>query len=96
MVKEVYPLHLLYCLTLDVFWMECSFNIFVVGFRNYLFNSGMVLALALSNFHLKLGLLEIDLEKEMATHSSVLAWRIPVMGEPGRLPSMGSHRVGHG
>ena len=33
--------------------------------------------------------------KEMATHSSVLAWRIPGMGEPGRLPSMGSHRVGH-
>ena len=36
-----------------------------------------------------------SLEKEMATHSSVLAWRIPGMGEPGGLPSMGSHRVGH-
>ena len=35
------------------------------------------------------------LEKEMATHSSVLAWRIPGTGEPGVLPSMGSHRVGH-
>ena len=35
------------------------------------------------------------LEKEMATHSSVLAWRIPGMGEPGGLPSMGSHRVGN-
>ena len=35
------------------------------------------------------------LEKEMATHSSVLAWRIPGMGEPGGLPSMGSHIVGH-
>ena len=35
------------------------------------------------------------LEKEMATHSSVLAWRIPGSGEPGGLPSMGSHRVGH-
>ena len=35
------------------------------------------------------------LEKEMATHLSVLAWRIPGMGEPGGLPSMGSHRVGH-
>ena len=34
------------------------------------------------------------LEKEMATHSSVLAWRIPGAGEPGGLPSMGSHRVG--
>ena len=35
------------------------------------------------------------LEKEMATHSSVLAWRIPGMGEPDGLPSVGSHRVGH-
>ena len=35
------------------------------------------------------------LEKEMATPSSVLAWRIPGTGEPGGLPSMGLHRVGH-
>ena len=35
------------------------------------------------------------LEKEMATYSSVLAWRIPGTGEPGGLPSMGLHRVGH-
>ena len=35
------------------------------------------------------------MEKEMATHSGVLAWRIPGTGEPGGLPSMGSHRVGH-
>jgi len=35
------------------------------------------------------------LEKEMATYSSVLVWRIPGTGEPGGLPSMGSHRVGH-
>ena len=35
------------------------------------------------------------LEKEMATHSSILAWRIPGTGEPDGLPSMGSHRVGH-
>ena len=35
------------------------------------------------------------LEKEMATHSSVLVWRIPGTEEPGGLPSMGSHRVGH-
>ena len=34
-------------------------------------------------------------EKEMAPHSSVLAWRIPGMGGPGGLPSMGLHRVGH-
>ena len=36
------------------------------------------------------------LEKEMATHSSVLAWRIPETEEPGGLPSRGSHRVGYG
>ena len=35
------------------------------------------------------------LEKEITTHSSALAWRIPGTGEPGRLPSMGAHRVGH-
>ena len=35
------------------------------------------------------------LEKEMATHSSVLAWRIPGTGQPGGLPAMGLHRVGH-
>ena len=39
---------------------------------------------------------EDPLEEEMATHSSILAWRIPGMAEPGGLPSKGSHRVGHG
>ena len=38
---------------------------------------------------------ENPLEKEMATHSSVLAWRVPGTGEPGGLPSLGLHRVGH-
>ena len=38
---------------------------------------------------------EDPLEKEMATHSSILAWRIPQMEEPGRLQSLGSQRVGH-
>ena len=38
---------------------------------------------------------DMQLEKEMATHSSVLAWRIPGRREPGGLLSMGSHRVGH-
>ena len=36
-----------------------------------------------------------ELEKEMATHSGVLAWRIPGTGEPGGLPTVGLHRVGH-
>ena len=38
---------------------------------------------------------EDPLEEGMETHSSVLVWRIPGTGEPGGLPSMGSHRVGH-
>ena len=38
---------------------------------------------------------EDPLEEDMATHSSVLAWRTPRMGEPGGVRSMGSHRVGH-
>ena len=38
---------------------------------------------------------EDALGKEMATHSNILAWRIPGMGEPGGLPSVGLHRVGH-
>ena len=37
----------------------------------------------------------INMEKEMATHSSILAWRIPGTEEPSGLPSMGLHRVGH-
>ena len=38
---------------------------------------------------------EVPLEKEMATHYSILAWKIPWMVEPGGLPSLGSQRVGH-
>ena len=38
---------------------------------------------------------QLNVEKEMATHSSTLAWKIPWMEEPGRLQSMGSQRVGH-
>ena len=52
------------------------------------------------HFHFSLSLFTFTfhfhaLEKEMVTHSSVLAWRIPGTGEPGGLPSMGSHKVGH-
>ena len=56
-------------------------------------NSGF--ARIILNVSLILHSVSSALEKEMATHSSVLAWRIPGMGEPGGLPSMGSHRVGH-
>ena len=50
---------------------------------------GIVLLLSCTQLHFH------ALEKEMATHSSVLAWRIPGTGKPGGLPSMGSHRVRH-
>ena len=55
--------------------------------REFLFQYPIILP-----FHTVHGVL---LEKEMATHSSVLAWRIPGMGEPSGLPSTGSHRVRH-
>ena len=56
-----------------------------------------ILSTTLSQHHvLGFEIVQLEfLEKEMATHSSVLAWRIPGTGEPGGLPSMGSHRVGH-
>ena len=41
------------------------------------------------------GIVAVIMEKEMAVHSSVLAWRIPGVAEPGGLPSMGLYRVGH-
>ena len=61
---------------------------------------GMMLKLKLQYFgHLMCRVDSLEktlmLEKEMATHSSVLAWRIPATAEPGGLLSMGSHRVGH-
>ena len=55
-------------------------------------NSFSVLILMVSNICVNAAM---KLDKEMATHSSVLAWRIPGMGEPGGLPSMGSCRVRH-
>ena len=49
----------------------------------------------LSDFTFTFHFRALEKEMEMATHSSVLAWRIPEMEEPGGLPSMGSHRAGH-
>ena len=49
----------------------------------------------LDDSYLLMAFMAFKVEKEMATHSSILAWRIPGTGEPGGLPSMGSHRVGH-
>ena len=56
----------------------------------------ILLVYKMKHFHILLGVAYyLNLEKEMATYSSVLAWRIPGTGEPGGLPSMGSHGVGH-
>ena len=69
--------------------------------RNLLFRSASLAAQTIKNLSAmwetwvqSLGQ-EDTLEKDMATHSSILAWRIPWMEEPGRLQSMGSQRVGH-
>ena len=56
--------------------------------------TGSVLSLDLALYYV-ITYYDVILEKEMATHSSVLAWRIPGMKMPGGLLSMGSHRVGH-
>ena len=49
----------------------------------------------LEDSYLLMAFMAFKVEKEMATHSSILAWRIPGTGESDGLPSMGSHRVGH-
>ena len=67
----------------------------VFGCKRYLYNTyicGTGASLVAQWFDLGR---EDPLEKEMATHSSILACEIPEMGQPGGLPSMGSHRVGH-
>ena len=54
----------------------------------------LIYAIEISHLFIKL-ILRVNTEKAMAPHSSTLAWKIPWMEEPGRLPSMGSLRVGH-
>ena len=82
----------------DVILLGLSFNSGISGSKYILIIKTLIhivelLQTGLSNFtftsHFH------ALEKEMATHSSVLAWRIPGMGKPGGLPSVGLHRVGH-
>ena len=67
-----------------------------INFRFYHYDQGSMINLV-SWYTFKQFLLDIylEVEKEMATRSSVLAWRIPGTGEPGGLSSLGSHRVGH-
>ena len=73
---------------------------FMVQLSRLYITTGKTIALTLQTFvskviSLLLNTLSLSMEKEMTTHSSVLAWRIPGTGEPGGLPAMGSHRVGH-
>ena len=80
----------------EVKWEACIINITLKHSSKYL--DALAQALLLSRTQLSDFTFTFHfhaLEKEMATYSSVLAWRIPGMAEPGGLPSMGSHRVGH-
>ena len=61
----------------------------------YMLDTNHFSDLCIANIFSPLSCFLTILEKEMATHSSVLAWRIKGTAEPGGLPSMGSHRVGH-
>ena len=70
-------------------WKEQPGGLQSVGSLRVGHDSATSLSLFTFTFHFH------ALEKETATHSSVLAWRISGMGEPGGLPSMGSYRVGH-
>ena len=70
-------------------WMEEPCRLQSMGLLRVRHDWATSLSLFTFTFHFH------ALEKEIATHSSVLAWRIPGIGEPHGLPSMGSHRVGH-
>ena len=63
--------------------------------KTYFLKFWKLLRINILPLYLKCKILEMHSSMEMATHSSVLAWRIPGTREPGGLPSMGSHRVGH-
>ena len=90
-----------YVLFVITFSLRCDFFFFFFFFfcchYSYAYSWFFLLVFIKVSFHLFSLLFSsiVDLEKEMATHSSVLAWRIPGKGEPGGLPSLGSHRVGH-
>ena len=83
---------------LTLYWRKCTFLTALL----YRITSGLCIllnwsmSLLLCQYHTILVTLALKcVEKEKATHSSILAWRIPGTGEPGGLPSMGLHRVGH-
>ena len=73
---------------LSIQWWILPAAVIIVFFWSWFFST-------MRETQVRSPVLEDPLEKEMATHSSTLAWRIPWMEEPGRLQSMGSQRVGH-
>ena len=86
-------------LLVEMFLMTVSISVLVMGLLRFSISSWFSFGKLYFTKNLSIFFQVFDficiLEKEMATHSSVLAWRIPGTGEPGELPSMGSHRVGH-
>ena len=86
------------CHLLNIY-LDTSWKVYIyTRLKSRFVNSGVVIdggKTQLKGEHGIMGLLGLLTEKAMAPHSSTLAWRIPGMGEPGGLPSMGSHRVGH-
>ena len=84
------------CLSMFVWRSECQYAHVSVWVCEWECTGGQVWdCLSVKVFWLMWAVPWNCIQKEMATHSSVLAWRIPGMGEPGGLPSMGSHRVGN-
>ena len=69
-------------------------NVLWSNFKMFV-NKDLTTYIALDIFLFILGTIHFNVEKEMATHSSVLAWRFPGTEEPGGLQSVGLHRVGH-
>ena len=74
---------------------HCRFYMLGTGFCIFFITVGILTCTYIGIHFVLLRLALLGWVQEMATHSSVLAWRIPGTGKPGGLPSMGSHRIGH-
>ena len=78
---------------IDFFHLVISVYVFFILFKS--FSTEYTIAWMSTHIFILFGVHFHALEKEMATHSSVLAWRIPGTEEPSGLPTMGSHRIRH-
>ena len=86
-MPNVYFEEILYCFLIYLIFKFYDSNLYICPFIKHLLTMRETQVQSLSREDL--------LEKEMATHSSILVWKISWMEEPGRLQSMGSQRVGH-